>query len=441
LRRPEACGKVRTVSSLFRLNSARFRNFRSFASAFVPLHRDLTVVYAENGGGKTALLNGLAVALGAAINPSPRNLIEREDVREIADEPSGTAVPQYPCLIEVQGRVANAPIQWSRAITAPGRRSTKGGTKQLRDAMARVLTEGADWPVFAFYGTQRLWDLVRARKAGPPRSVHRLDGYTNALDPRSKEEELVNWLFKSTLAQLQGGADGTQLAFLEALRVAAAHSTAHGDVQVQKVEYDMKRAGPAVVLSTGERVPWDRMSDGFHVFLGLVADLARRCVTLNPQLGADAVQKAQGTVLIDEIDLHLHPRWQRVVVPNLRAAFPNLQFVISTHSPQVLSSVENDQVVGLVPGQIIHPVQVAGRDTNSLLRDVFGTSERDQSQPQAETLKLFYRTLDDGDLDSAAALYEELQKAWGDTDPEVVRASRMLEWTRDEKDPEATAPR
>ena len=99
-----------------------------------------------------------------------------------------------------------------------------------------------------------------------------------------------------------------------------------------------------VRFEDGHEAPWSELSDGYHVFIALVADIARRAVMLNEFDGADAPARVEGVVLIDELDLHLHPRWQRVALPRLRDAFPRLQFIITTHSPQVLSSAENRQV-------------------------------------------------------------------------------------------------
>ena len=93
-----------------------------------------------------------------------------------------------------------------------------------------------------------------------------------------------------------------------------------------------------------------------------MADIARRAVILNEQDGAAAPALAEGVVLIDEIDLHLHPHWQQVVLDGLREIFPRLQFIVTTHSPQVLSSAENRQVRHLVDGKVQeHGVFVEGR--------------------------------------------------------------------------------
>jgi len=92
------------------------------------------------------------------------------------------------------------------------------------------------------------------------------------------------------------------------------------------------------------RLPLQFLSDGIQNMVALVADLAYRCVVLNPHLGEAAARATGGVVLIDEIDMHLHPRWQQVVVDLLRQAFPKIQFVITTHSPQVLSTVDNESI-------------------------------------------------------------------------------------------------
>lgn len=92
------------------------------------------------------------------------------------------------------------------------------------------------------------------------------------------------------------------------------------------------------------RLPLQFLSDGIQNMVALVADLAYRCVVLNPHLGEAAARETCGVVLIDEIDMHLHPRWQQVVVELIRKAFPKIQFIVTTHSPQVLSTVGNESI-------------------------------------------------------------------------------------------------
>ena len=142
--------------------------------------------------------------------------------------------------------------------------------------------------------------------------------------------------------------------------------------------YDATAKSPVVRFEDGHAEPWSELSDGYHAFIALVADIARRAVMLNQFDGVDAPALVEGVVLIDELDLHLHPRWQRVALPRLRDAFPRLQLVVTTHSPQVLSSAENRQVRRLVDGRIQEgQVFVEGRDTNAILREHMNTEDRD----------------------------------------------------------------
>lgn len=413
------------MSELFSLVTARLTNYRLFTELEVSLHDRLTVIHAENAGGKTALLSGLAVALGAALYEQSGNL-GPGDVRQQIAPNSLTRSPNYPCRVEATGVVAGQQVQWARALTAPARRTTNAQAKDVRAAFQEIWEGKGDWPVVAFYGTQRLWGVVKAtaRKRG---KTKRTDGYVDALDPRSKERQLLEWLFRASMARIQRTeTPGELVAFERALAAALSHESDRGRVSIEAVEYDVANDEPILRATGGVQLPWWQLSDGYHVFAGLVADLARRCVTLNPHLGEHAVEEACGVVLIDEIDLHLHPRWQRVVVPGLLSAFPRLQFVISTHSPQVLSSVENNQVRALRAGKLVDAAPVKGRDTNSILREAFETTARDEQAPEADLLVRLSEALQREAFDEARPLLEQLRASWGDLDPEVIRASRLL---------------
>ncbi len=425
------------VSSLLRIDRIRLNNFRCFEKLDLCLDSQVNVVVAENAGGKTALLNGLAVGLGAVFNPAKRSILSG-DVREVAVQ--HVLSPQFPCTVETQASVAGAPVSWTRSVTEPGGRTSKGGSAALREAVARIWTapandSGANWPVVAFYGTQRLWSAFKATERKAPVAGRRPDGYTDALDPRSKEAQLVDWIFKSTAARLQLTPQPGFEALVQAIQRASVHPGPNGWLSVESIDYDMAAGEPTLRLSDQSKVPWSRMSDGYHIFLAMVADLARRCVTLNPHLGARAVEEAQGVVLIDEVDLHLHPRWQRVVIPRLLEAFPRLQFVVSSHSPQVLGSVGNHQVIRLTPaGATVGEIKVEGRDTNAILRDVMGTDDRPDDA--SNELHRFFRLIDLRKLVEARTLLDQLTEKWGESDPTIIDAKSHLEREENAADPE-----
>ncbi len=114
---------------------------------------------------------------------------------------------------------------------------------------------------------------------------------------------------------------------------------------IDEVRYDANLKALAARWHAGPWVSFDHLSDGVRNALGLVLDLTMRCAQLNPHLGERAASETSGVVLIDELDLHLHPTWQSHIIDDLRKAFPRVQFIITTHSPLLISSRRPDEVV------------------------------------------------------------------------------------------------
>ena len=148
-----------------------------------------------------------------------------------------------------------------------------------------------------------------------------------------------------------------------------------------KMQYNMgtKALDVAYKDASGNimRMPINQLSDGYKSTISLVADIAYRMAVLNPQLLGSVCSQTDGIVLIDEVDLHLHPEWQQQILADLTAIFPKVQFIVTTHAPAVISSVEQECVRVLHNNQIDLPaLETYGRDTNGILRAVMGVSER-----------------------------------------------------------------
>ncbi|MCA9491326.1 MAG: AAA family ATPase [Myxococcales bacterium] len=167
----------------------------------------------------------------------------------------------------------------------------------------------------------------------------------------------------------------------------------------------------------------DQLSDGERRLLVLVTDLARRMAVANPHL--DDPLTSPGVGLVDEIEMHLHPSWQRRVVPALRATFPQMQFILTTHSPQVLASVEDSAVVMLRDFQVVGGRRhVRGRDSNAILEEEMGTPSRPEEV--AHRLRELYDAIDDRPK-AARKLLAGLAEQLGADDPEVTRARALLD--------------
>jgi predicted ATP-binding protein involved in virulence len=141
-----------------------------------------------------------------------------------------------------------------------------------------------------------------------------------------------------------------------------------------------------------------QLSDGERGVLALVLDIARRLVQANPTL-KDPLKDGEALVLIDEIDLHLHPTWQRSIIKKLTATFPNCQFVATTHSPQVVAAVEPEQVLLLINGAIERPQRTLGMDSNWILRYLMEADERPADA--LEVIKRVEEMIDGGEFKKA----------------------------------------
>ena len=175
-----------------------------------------------------------------------------------------------------------------------------------------------------------------------------------------------------------------------------------------------------------EELTINQLSDGEKCLLAMVGDIARRLAIANPSL--DDPLQGEGIVLIDEIELHLHPQWQHKIIPRLTETFPNCQFIVTTHSPQVLSHVqpENIYILQSTPDGIIasHPESSYGRDSNQILEDYMGTPERPQDIKD-KILEIF-QVIDQNDLAEAKKLCESLGSEIGSDEPELIRARAVI---------------
>ena len=410
--------------SQFQLRELRVENYRCFDELTLPLEEDTTVLFAENGGGKTALLTALAMGLAVFQTGSPRalNLVARRDPRMLTLDKKGRREPAGECKVAWTAKVgAVESVTWSKTIKpASGRRTNRH--RPILEAIEQIRVPGDPWPLFAWYGVDRLGRL-RERIRKVERTGDRWEGYASALDPNLDEAPLLQWLEDEIVGDLLRRQQQEPERFFHS---AVMDATVRATPGVTSAWYDLLEEGPVVRFENGEVASWTELSDGYHVFIALVADIARRAVMLNEIDGADAPARVEGVVLIDELDLHLHPRWQRVALPRLRDAFPRLQFIVSTHSPQILSSAKNRQVRQLVDGRLQeHNVFVSGRDTNAILRDLMDTNDRDDDGDVA--LRRLHEAIDQGDRELADRLHAELVDRWGISDPALIRARGFME--------------
>ena len=172
-------------------------------------------------------------------------------------------------------------------------------------------------------------------------------------------------------------------------------------------------------------MPFHLLSDGVRSTLAMVMEIAYRAYLLNPHLGAEAPLQTAGVVLIDEIDLHLHPEWQRRIANDLRRAFPNLQFIATTHAPLIVSSLNDCRINSIANNEVYDFPLQTGRDANYILEQM-NVLNMDEVYKQKYESYLRMIEAGNGRTNEANMLRMELNAALGDNHADLKRADMLL---------------
>jgi len=457
-----------------KLETLNLTNFRCFGELTLQLHPKLTVLVAENGQGKSSILDAIRIAVWPFVSSfdlahnsfnSPGNAIAINDVRLIRLN-SGDMARQLPSLVSMTGDFGDGSQRtWIRYRDKETRATkTKDGgdtaymklwassvQKQVRDPMLPVL----DLPVFGYYGTGRLWSQKKLTEAAKGRDDTKLSdfyvrtfAYLNCLDPASSYKHFKEWFiwaFESYSEQ--------QIKQLERRAESLDIDVAHERVQVVQqaidiflkpvagwcnLEYSVSHE-KALVLHHDEHGTLDVevLSDGIRSVLAMVGDIAYRCIKLNPHLGIRAALETGGVVLIDEVDMHLHPRWQQLVLGQLQTAFPKVQFIVTTHSPQVLSTTrrENIRLIGEDGNGVIFAspplASTYGQPSGNVMHSVMDVDPQPPINEKPDLLVLT-ELVDQGlyDEPKATALITRLTTLLGQAHPQLKRIERSIQRQR-----------
>ncbi len=420
------------------LEKISLRNFRRLENLEVEFHPRTSVVVGANGAGKTMILEAAAVALGALFIPLDDLAGRRIDKRDARLTPwrgveTDEAFRQFPVEVSAIGKIDGKSLKWKRSLNGKGGNTTikdaktiidvaKGWQKRMREGDAKLTL-----PIVAYYGTGRLWDYHREKKNDSFRTNVRTNGYIDALDGSANVKLMLNWFRKKTIQEAQKikrGEINKSLSELDSVYLAMetcyVRMTARTGV---KIEYNLDANELDVYYDADDglrmRIPLSQLSDGYKSTISLVADIAYRMVVLNPQLGGLAIREAEGVVLIDEIDLHLHPSWQQRILGDLQAIFPKVQFIVSTHAPAVINTVKSENLIIIDELAAREPEgEVYGKDANSIFSGIMKASER---PPEIAALfKEFGKAIDEKKIESASSLLEEIERKIGNDDGELV---------------------
>ncbi len=435
-----------------KLEQIRIQNFRCFEDLTVDLYPNLTVLIAKNGAGKTAILDAIRDSLHPFIfafdtlDSSITGTLKTTDVRWTRQQ-QGNIEQVLPCSVVTIGIYDQkyGIRRWKQYIDRL-RPEVSGGydsaaekiLKYGKSISSRVQQpEYFDYnlPIVAYFGIERLKVISIDNDY-----YSRLSGYKNCLSNSSSYylfQKWFTWIYQSyreaqmEVMELGGKLDKEGQRFADAIEVIvnAVNKVTEKETGWKNIAYS-SRFNKTIVMQHDEHgfLPVEYLSDGLKNAISMVAQIAFRCIRLNPHLGINAAKETDGVVMIDEIDLHLHPSWQQTIIGSLHRAFPKIQFIVTTHSPQVLSTVPVESIRLLDNGKVI-PLHeqtqgIASSDILASIMDVNPVPALEISRKLSHYKGLIQQNLEQSE--EGEKLREELITHFGTDHPEIQECDTLV---------------
>lgn len=413
------------------IQTLTLNNYRGAQSLSLDLDSHLNVFVGINGAGKSTILDAATLLLSWAVN---RIRSPTASGRPIAEGDITNGQPS--ASIDLMGVHEDTSITWRLAKARKGSRISENPTNlkplssYVNAVQDQLQSESAALPLFAYYPVNRAVLEIPLRI----RTRHEFDllaAYDKALESETAFRTFFEW-FRARedlenelkILSIEGStikANEAPDPQLQAVRDALYQFLPEfSNLRVRRSPLRME------VEKNGRVLTVNQLSDGEKCLIALISDLARRLAIANPT--AESPLTGEGIILIDEIDLHLHPKWQRIVVPKLLKVFPKCQFLVSTHSPHVLTHVQPENIFLLdwIDSNITaqHPSESYGKTVERILEDLMGL-ETTRPVVVKTDLQAIYELIARNQLDEARQEVANLKPKIG-SDPELVKAEGLI---------------
>lgn len=406
------------------IQSIKIQNFKGFSNQVYAFNPRFNVIIGDNGSGKSTVLNALQVALGGYLQcldlPATKNFrrpIKPSEVRKVwnAAYKSYENAPKE-TAVEVSGyfETADAPISWKRAMLVNGTTShNRMDTGALMD-LVETWKQGKKsallpTPIVASFGTERTQAQIRKSQQAQSRRTKLEKAFLAALSDKVDFIGAIEWLHNYEQELVYDREfEGTKTAFFEAIETAIPY--------LKKVGYNSYYQELEAEVQINEKAfgktLHSNLSDGLKAMLNLVAELAFRCVALNGFFGKETIKKTAGVVLIDELDMHLHPNWQTRIVQDLKTAFPKIQFIVTTHAPFVIQSLKKEELIFLEPNLYAEedPFRKSIEEISSEEMGVQNVPRSLRFLEMQEVASQYYNLLEQGHNSANSAAVKSLRK-------------------------------
>jgi predicted ATP-binding protein involved in virulence len=411
------------------LRKLSLENFRGFDKLEIALQADLTVLIGKNGSGKTAILDSIAKLLTDFENKIRTNgATEKKELRkvfEVLDIKTGTQKSTNTLFLSF----ANKEFAWKISFSKQYAQSLPHHD-HLNELIERFYCqEEFNLPLMVYYPASNApVNAIDFKNASDDFDTSVWTTYDGALDNNAFDFiNFFNWYKWQENIEKQLGKNP----IINVVRDAIYQILNFENQQFNQLSINWLNNpnGEMIIQKDENPLNINQLSSGEKTLLTLVADLARRLALANPHRKNPLL--GNGVILIDEVDLHLHPRWQRAVIPQLQKTFPNCQLIVTTHSPLVLSQVSPQNVVILEDFKAMKNIpHTFGRDTNSLLYELMGVTQRPEKMQQK--LNHGYDLIDNGQLEQAQTYFKTLsQQFLGANDPDIVHSETMINFMKD----------
>lgn len=412
-----------------RINKISITNFKKIKHLELEFNKGFNLIIGDNSSGKTSVLEAISVALGgflAGIDSISTIHFNRDEIRRVnswVGDGSYNTKFLTPIMID-----CDLTLQGENYFFTRKKNSIKSSrtTVEPRDICkaATILANNDDsvLPIISYQSAARMWSQKRDKWNNPFQDdFSRVVGYTDCLDESSNTKMLTNWFKRMEQISWQMN---KKIGEYESAKFAVAKFISHmTDSEDVCVFYD-KRTEELMCKIDDEVLPLRFFSAGYRSMIGMVLDIACRMAILNPNMRLDSY-KTNGIVLIDELDLHLHPKWQWNIISALKKTFPNVQFIATTHSSIILSSFKGKNIIDINDNGVEYKNNAYGYKINDILNILQGSDER---VPSIQSVFVeFYDAIDKGDISTAEKILTSLKEKLHENDPDIVGAETTLE--------------
>lgn len=412
------------------LLSAKIRNFRGIVEQEIEFKPGFNLIKGENGKGKTSILEAIAVGLGGFIagleDVNTRHFTVDEVRTEFPKVGDGSYGKKHHVPVEVVLTVDlyGKSFEWLRGKNSiKASRSTIQPRDVCKEAERMAEDVKVELPVLAYLGAGRVWTQKKEKAENVFRKQYfRTVGYIDALVEASSVKLLMNWCVKMEQVAWQ---KEEKIAEYEAVKCAVAKfMDCMEERGGHKIFYDKQEE--QLMYQTEKAVePIGQLSAGYQSLIWTVFDIAYRMAVLNPHK-LDKIAETKGVVLIDELDMHLHPKWQWNVIRALQSTFPNVQFIATTHAPVLFASDKDVWLIDVDGDEVKYEYSHYGIDVNTSMAIYQGIEEI----PQRVKVKVddFYAKMDSGDFIGAKDILEQLEKDTAPTHPLLIELRTRYEF-------------